>query len=160
MVSIINKKGMEYFDSRIKDLRKYYYFPFFIIEIPIILLILLFFRISNSLIIFLASILFVALTTIYILRLNFHLKRLNKTISDIKFNADESIEFGTFKVFFHKSIDLKVKKENIQIFPKKFIINKKEQYDGWVLKLDNNIELYLFKDFFDQEIINRIAIKK
>lgn len=154
MVSTINEKGKLFYQRRKKDLSKYFYIaPVFVIIISFIFVL----GAKNALHLYFSFFLILFLTSIFIIAILSFTNKLNRTISNIIINRDGSIKLSTFKVLFYRSNVFIINKNEVKLIPRKFQIDEIEKEEGWLIKLKNNKQLYLFKDFFDPDIIDIIT---
>jgi hypothetical protein len=154
MVSTINEKGKLFYQRRKKDLSKYFYIaPVFVIIISFILVI----GAKNELHLYFSFFLILFMISSFIIAILYFVNNLNKTISNIIIKRDGSIRLSTFDVLFYRSKVFIINKNDFKLIPRRFQINEIEKEEGWVIKFKNNKQLYLFKDFFDPDIIDIIT---
>ncbi len=154
MDSIINEKGMLFYEKRKKELYKYFYVaPIFIVVASLLFVI----GARNTLQLYLSVFLIFILSGIFVVAMFLFAKRLNRTISGIELSADNNIKFSTFSVLFLKSIVVEINRNELKMSAQKFRINFRETEEGWKVALNCNKHLYLYKNYFDKDIISTIT---
>lgn len=153
MKFIINEKGKRFFEKRDKDLFKYLYIaPIFLFLISVLFIL----GAKNDFHFYFSIFLIFIFLLIIVFGFISFAKKLNRTILKIFINSDGNIILYTHKVLFLKCIIAEIKINSFKLSAQKFQINKKETEEGWIIKLKNNKKLYLYKGFFDYEIIEMI----
>lgn len=157
MNSNLNYIGIAFFKKWQKEVFQYlYYILTYIIFFTFISVL----GAKNTLHLYFAFLLLIFGVIIFLIAMFSSARNLNRTISDIKINADESISLTTSKVLFFKSISINEKRESLKFYPQKFQINTKESEEGWKIVLDSKNSFFLYKRFFDKELLNHLFVKQ
>jgi hypothetical protein len=151
---ILNDLGVAFFKKSEKELFQYFYY---ILTYIIVFTFISILGAKNTLHLYFAFLLLILGVIIFLIAMFSFARNLNRTISDIKINADGSISLTTSKVLFFKSISINVKRESLKFYPQKFQINTKESEEGWKIILDSKNSFYLYKPFFDKTLEQQLA---
>ena len=76
------------------------------------------------------------------------IKRWNRTINKIDIESD-NLSIKTFPIFWYKQRNYVVKTSSVVLKNRTFPWYGKEKKDGLVIKINNQEELYLVEDYFD-----------
>ncbi len=144
----VNANGTKYFRKQKINLLKFLFTaPFFIIIITLLFIM----GAKSTSHLYVSIFLLLVLTFIIILTILSIFKKINSTVNEIVINENYII-LRTFKVFFIESKDYKVESNQLKLYSQEFQIGKNEVEKGWKTSI-NKHDLYLFKSFFDEDII-------
>ena len=88
------------------------------------------------------------ITAYVIFLIKLMIKRWNRTINKIDIESD-NLSIKTFPIFWYKQRNYVVKTSSVVLKNRTFPWYGKEKKDGLVIKINNQEELYLVEDYFD-----------
>lgn len=153
MKSTINIKGEMYFQKRKKQLQKLLYtFPVF--NSVITFLFILGSKSKSHL--YFSMFLSLALASFILFIIVSFFQKINRTVNEVTID-ENTIELKTFKIFFLKSRNFKINRNQMKLVPEKNHINKKEIEEGWKIRTVNkSYYIFILKNFFDEEVIEQL----
>jgi hypothetical protein len=146
----LNEKGKEFKLKSKKELNIYLITgPMFVSVITLLFLI----GSKNHAHLYFSIFLSILLCLYIILGFVFITKRLSKTIDLVSISSDK-IYLQTISILFYKSKHFQISLKDFRYYEKEMIIKKTNKLI-WQIPLDN-IQLYLIKDFFQNELFENI----